>query len=284
MAKYSISTLADSVEILALAKGHQEPISSGNAKDFLGEKFDLETQQLEEVFGRLANRASRYGSRYPFKSGPNYLVAENRDLSAYAALLLVSPNPLTSSLNSWELGESAKNFERSAEICLSQFFGEGTRTVNFGHPSDVGRPAEFDQAVRWLADLMNIEVGAAYRPPRKKDGGVDIFAWKSFGDGRSGVPLLMIQCTISGNYINKIGDIDIRLWSSWLSSDINPLIALAVPFEIESPTEWNEIATRGFSIDRYRLVVQHQDANDDGASFQTQYLTRLLSEVRIGFR
>jgi hypothetical protein len=211
--------------------------------------------EVTDAFSTVKKRQELLRGLYPFGTAETFIVYEGTvDTDLYMALNLVGPQGIAREVKAWALDSSAKMFEVIAEKCLGDFFGNNTETVNFGHPSEVGRPAEFDQAVRWLGALAGIKIGAAYRPPRRKDGGVDIFVWKRFDDSYPGVPLLMVQCTIMKDYLNKIGDIDIPLWSAWLSSDINPLAAIALPIFVSNKAEWDEIATRGIMLDRGRLV------------------------------
>ena len=149
---------------------------------------------------------------------------------------------------------------------------------SFGFPSKSDRPAEFASAVKWLSEKTNIRLGNAYRPPRKKDGGVDLFVWKSFPDKRPGIPIMLVQCTIKDDFINKIGDIDLKLWANWLSSDIEPLVALAVPGVVTKDEIWSEITTRGILLDRLRLV-QSSDNSSNKKVENLDYLTRLVKEM-----
>jgi hypothetical protein len=217
--------------------------------------FGLSEAEIVDGFLVSVERKNTMASSYPFDCSESYIVVSKTGvLSAYEKFLYLSPWSASRILDSWSLELGSKAFEYLAQECMADFFGEGTQSVNFGHPSDVGRPSEFNEAVKWLANKANIKIGAAYRPPRRKDGGVDLFVWKAFSDGKAGSPILMVQCTIAKEYINKIGDIDIALWSSWLSTDVNPLAALAVPFTISNRHDWEEISTRGILLDRGRLI------------------------------
>jgi hypothetical protein len=246
--------IADLVEAVAFCSPG-EPLSRSAAQGLCHDHFAVSHDEVTDAFAVLNARRERLNGLYPFDTAATFIVYEgSADSDLYMSLNLVSPQGLAREVRGWALDTSAKLFEFLAEKCLSDFFGQNTETVNFGHPSEVGRPSEFDQAVRWFGARAGIKIGAAYRPPRRKDGGVDIFVWKRFDDSFPGVPLLMVQCTIMKDYLNKIGDIDIPLWSAWLSSDINPLAAIALPTFVTNKAEWDEIATRGIMLDRGRLV------------------------------
>lgn len=270
----------DWLELLAaIADG--KPISRQMAIDTGGTHFGLSESEVLDAFNVSVARKQKLGNKYPFDCAETYIVCTGNALdSPYVAFLFLSPWSPARSLDAWSLESGAKAFEFIAEACLGDFFGPKTESVNFGHPSDVGRPPEFNDAVKWLAEKANIHIGSAYRPPRRKDGGVDIFVWKRFSDGKPGSPLLMVQCTIAKEFINKIGDIDLALWSSWLSSDINPLTALAVPFFISNQFEWKEITTRGILLDRGRLLEMLGDKDVKLSNHLEAFMNRLKAELK----
>lgn len=115
--------------------------------------------------------------------------------------------------------------------------------------------------------------------PEKKDGGVDLFVWKSFSDKRPGIPIMLVQCTIKDDFINKIGDIDLKLWSNWLSSDLEPLVALAIPGVVTKDEVWSEITTRGILLDRLRLIESCGDVVNSTKIENFDYLVRLVKEM-----
>lgn len=256
----SLEVVADWIELTALTLDGS-PLSQGKAKEVGFDFAQIQEIQIEQAFAKLKSRSSKLGEKYPFEVTNDYLRAKSEAAyTSYAIMLMVSPmSPIRSEPN-WSLDSAAKLFEFAAEACLSSFFGYGTKTANFGHPSTIGRPPEFDQAVKWIASKLNVKIGSGYRQPRRKDGGVDIFVWKTFEDLNPGTPLILLQCTIQKQFTDKIGDVDLKLWSSWLSSDLDPLVGLCVP-EIVSKTEiWDEITTRGLLLDRIRLVSMQQNS------------------------
>jgi hypothetical protein len=146
---------------------------------------------------------------------------------------------------------------------LRQLLGPGSHALRFGWPSEVGRPQEFSRAVAWLAETMKIKIGSGYRPPRRKDGGVDVVAWRSFPDGRPGFPIVLCQCTIETDFIHKARDVDLRLWSTWLGFDSEPALVLAIPGTVGRNEDWNEIARNCILLERLRLAALLAESKDD---------------------
>lgn len=269
--------IADWIELLSAAQVNK-PLSLQRIISISEDQARISPNITTFAFRLLEKRAKLIGSNYPFTLG-EHSIATRKSVgqSIYLKLLLLTPGIGVQGICSgWNLEIASQLFEEISEHCLKGFFGPNTGTVNFGYPSRRGRPSDFDSAVKWLSELTKIRLGRSYRPPRRKDGGVDLFVWKSFRDGRPGVPIMLVQCTIKDDFINKIGDIDIKLWSSWLSSDIEPLVSLAIPGIVSKEEIWSEIVTRGILLDRVRLVEMSNDSPMSDDSGDSNYLETLL--------
>ena len=152
--------------------------------------------------------------------------------------------------------------------------------VHGGAPSEEGRPKEFPEAVAWLALRMGVDVGHGYRPPRRKDGGVDVVAWRPFPDGRTGFPVLLVQCTLEANVVHKSRDVDARLWAGWLSLDVDPSAALAFPGLLPRAEDWREVASRCVVLDRLRLSHLLAGATAPAAAAAGEWSRATLEALR----
>lgn len=200
----------------------------------------------------MARRSVAVGEPYPFRVAGGAAARELGIRSPWAAMLLMgSESPVRGKM---DIAAAAAHLERITAAAARFLLGPDTRSVRFGWPSEDGRPVEFPDAVRWLAGLMKVPVGASYRPPVNKDGGVDVVAWRPFPDGRSGFPVVLIQCTLERNYAHKAADVDRRVWSGWLRLDVDPTTALAIPEVVAAGEDWNTLATRTVVLDRIRLA------------------------------
>ena len=276
----SSTTIADWIEALAVTQSGK-PLSMQKIQTISETFAGIAPNVIPFAVRLMEKRKSILGDAYPFQIDDTYVVTRSttQDSLYIQLLFLTSKVGLFTSGNSWNLELASKLFEDITERALSSFFGKKTRTLNFGFPSRNGRPAEFAAAVEWLSKKTNIRLGNAYRPPRKKDGGVDLFVWKSFSDNQPGVPIMLVQCTIREDYINKIGDIDLRLWANWLSSDLEPLVALAVPGVVTKEEVWGEITTRGILLDRIRLVELGEESKDLTPVEGLEYLANCSAEL-----
>jgi hypothetical protein len=276
----SSDVITDWIETLAVVQAGR-PLSFQRVQEISENFASISTNRIPYSFSQLKKRGEILGEKYPFLIDDSYIATKkNIEDSTYLQMLFLTPKSgLSTQSKVYNLDIASKLFEEIAEKCLSNFFGANTQTVNFGFPSKSDRPADFAAAVKWLSEKTNIRLGNAYRPPRKKDGGVDLFVWKSFSDKRPGIPIMLVQCTIKEDFINKIGDIDLKLWSSWLSSDIEPLVALAIPGVATKEEIWSEITTRGILLDRLRLIESIDDNSNLTKIDNIDYLKRQVKEL-----
>jgi hypothetical protein len=243
------SKVGDWIEATALIRATSV---GGHALEELGQEVGYSPADVAMGLRTMARRATVLGSTYPFRVAAGGAAATVDAAEApWTAMLLMSPeSPVRNSIN---LQEAAAHLERVTAAALKSLYGPGTSTLRFGWPSEDGRPAAFSDAIHWLAGIMQVSVGAAYRPPYTKDGGVDVVAWRPFPDGRSGFPVLLTQCTLEKDYKHKASDVDVRVWSGWLALDVAPATALAIPDVVAGGEEWNTLASRTIILDRIRL-------------------------------
>ena len=248
--------IADWIETSLLVRGPR-PIGLDALHRFFEQHQGLEPQRVNVGMHEMNRRSRLLGTRYPFKIHGEFAVqsTDAAPVSAYSTIALMAPGgPFREFLSASPDETMAVIFENVTADALRHLWGDQGKALRFGWPSDIGRPPEFDRAIRWLADKIGVEVGQGYRQPRRKDGGVDVVAWRPFADGRSGFPVLLVQCTLQDNLLAKGMDIDNRLWSSWLAVDVDPATALATPAALPPGTTWNELALKCMVLDRVRLV------------------------------
>ncbi|MCL1870853.1 MAG: hypothetical protein FWF90_10635 [Promicromonosporaceae bacterium] len=247
--------IADWIETSLLVRGPR-PLGLDPLNAYFEARHGLEAQMVSTGVREMARRAGLLGDRYPFKVN-EFAVRSTPDAvsSSYMSAALMAPgNPVREYLSAAPDEAMAVIFENLVAEAASRIWGDAGRALRFGWPSDIGRPPEFDLAIRWLAQKIGVEVGQGYRQPRRKDGGVDVVAWRPFPDSRSGFPVLLVQCTLQENLLAKGMDVDTRLWGSWLAMDVDPTTALATPIALAPGTVWDELALKYMVLDRIRIV------------------------------
>lgn len=252
----SPEAIADWIETSVLVS------SSGHfGRDRLIELASEEIHAIPPAVGSalaiMARRSAVLAENYPFTVNDlAVLRAKSHLVDYYAALLFLSPDSVArQAIDDLPLKGMTDLFESIAESALANLWGPGGEAITFGFPSRHGRPETFDQAIIWLAEKIGLTPGRGYRPPYRKDGGVDVVAWRQFADRRRGFPIALAQCTIQRETFTKTTDIDLRLWASWLAMDVDPASLLVIPGTVRfSGPEWNQLSTVVTVIERIRLI------------------------------
>ncbi len=246
-------SIADWIELNALS---QSDNASGfdKLRNSVAEELGIPVQRVDVTLNLIKRRSEILGPDYPFEVKLVGMVRrQDWTTLPYSYLLRISSSAEHSfSLSADQNSERVVNFENLVVFAMQNLLGSGSKALRFGFPSE-DRPVEFPKAIEWLSKRMGIKSGEAYRPPRRKDGGVDVVAWRPFRDRRNGFPVYLVQVTCERNFAHKIYDVDLRLWSGWLNLDADPVSVLAVPTTISPGEEWNEASSRVVVLERIRI-------------------------------
>lgn len=270
--------IADWIELAILASGNKGN-TTHKIQKWANDWANLSELQVASGIKVIERRSGLLGSKYPFEVNDFAIVFnESMELSAYVYLLLIT-RPASSV--SWQTAVPTQDesdlFEEFVALALKDYLGEPAEAIPFGWPSKFGRPQEFPLAIDWLADKLGLKLGSAFRPPRRKDGGVDVVAWKPFKDRRSGFPIYLVQCTLQKEFVSKSRDIDLRIWAGWLEMDHDPVSILAIPRSIAPGESWNEITANSIIFERFRLVELFKHPLPEA---QREYASKLLEGFR----
>lgn len=276
--------VADWIETTLVARGTRQ-VGSDALYSLASEEINCGVPQANLALGVMKRRALALGDRYPFTVHEWAVRATPYAMtSPYVALLYLSTDGVARQLlYRTPNDEMAVLLERLTERAVQNLWGDVGRALRFGWPSDSGRPPEFPAAVAWLAEKMSIPAGTGYRPPRRKDGGVDVVGWRPFPDKRSGFPIVLVQCTLQSDLVPKAADIEARLWSSLLALDVEPATVLAVPQTLSPGVLWDQLALRCMILERLRLTgLIPPDAAAPGMQDWLRDTTKRLGEVLLG--
>lgn len=258
----SADRIADWIEVQALRR--RTPVTSETLHELAASEGFTSTD-ISLAMNSVRRRAFSLGEAYPFRSASGSIAAlPSAGESGWTKILLASQeSPARNDAALW--APAPEHFERLVAAASSRLFGSVTEVVRFGWPSEDARPVDFPGAIKWLADSMGVQLGRAYRDPFRKDGGVDVVAWRPFHDQRSGFPVLLVQSTVERDFSHKANDIDIRVWAGWLALEQDPMTALAVPEVVPTGELWNSITSRSMLLDRPRLAqLLHEPGPDVG--------------------
>lgn len=280
----STEALADWIEtsVLVSRSGH---FGRDKLDDLAHTELGALPTKVSMALDVMSKRANVLGSSYPFTVNDLAVLRRPTSLAGcYAALLFLTPGSAArQTVRATDTAEMGEVLEEVAEAALGSLWGAGGSAVRFGYPSKHGRPEAFDQAIVWLAQKIGLEPGRGYRPPRRKDGGVDVVAWRQFADRRPGFPIALAQCTIQSETFTKTSDIDLRLWASWLAMDVDPMNLLVIPGTVRAAgPEWRQLATVVMVIERLRLMelLARADRVPEEIPWGTETLTALTGVMR----
>jgi hypothetical protein len=271
--------IADWIETSVLARNNYIGFDALDAA--IKQELNVTEATISFAVAAMAKREELLGPQYPFKVSPLSITPRvDANKKIYTSLLLMSADsPGRRICKTTTLDELSRIFEKIVVQAMQRLLGPRSQAVRFGWPSDDGRPQNFHQAIDWLSNKMGILPGNAYRPPLRKDGGVDVVAWRPFRDRRSGFPVLLVQCTLQRDLLPKSHDIDVRNWAGWLTLDADPATVLATPATIPSAQSWNLIAIRSLILDRIRICELLDDVQTQSIPGAEVAVAKALAEL-----
>lgn len=274
------------VSLLVSSSGH---LPLDRALQLADEELNVSSNQTSMAINVMAGRATVLGDLYPFEVIAGIAIrrrAASPFVNTYAKLLMLTPSSVARLvLPELAISQMADLLEEVACRALTNLWGPGGEAIQFAYPSKVGRPRDFDQAVVWLASRIGVQPGKGYRPPRRRDGGVDVVAWRRFLDKRPGFPIALAQCTIQEEAFTKTTDIDVRLWSTWLAMDSDPVSILVLPGTVRrAGPQWAQLTSVVTVVERLRLVelLGRGDEPDPMDAWTADVLGQLATVLAVG--
>jgi hypothetical protein len=215
--------------------------------------------EVEQMLSEVRRRSAAAPDSYPFAVADTRVVRqEGVDAVPYDFLLLLSLQ-YAPYRREGRFEEINPAFELLAREALVRHLGRGAEGRRFAYPTRDDRPESFREAVVWLARLMGLEIGSLSDVDGvDNDGGVDVAAWRSFGDGRPAHLCVLAQCTVEVEYdkTHKVHDVEPMQWFAWMRFGRPPMSALVVPFVIPQDAKlWARLSARcDLLLDRVRLA------------------------------
>ncbi len=255
----SASGLADWIEALMLVEGTSRLSRTAVKRRLRGlssTNGDLDFD-VDLLLAEVAERRRVAPDVYPFERNERGGVARVARVSptTYAFLLWLSA-PFSPLRTESRYSETDRWFDLLVLNVLLTYLGPGSIGVRFGFPASDGRPTSFPEAIRWVAEKLGLSEGVGTPSTEIKDGGVDVIAWKPFGDNRSGFLVLLAQVTAEEGWRSKFGNILLKRWEAWVDFGADPITALAVPFALSWDWErWDDLRrATTLLLDRFRLL------------------------------
>lgn len=240
-----IPILADWVELATM--GGQHPLTRGKLRTTMGrESVGAADRRTDETWLELTRRAKIQAKGWPLKLDGDTLSVARSDSALIFHYFLCAVS----------LGQNIDNAGRQLfEHCVSDVTAGLTlnHALRIGFPRTGGMPHSFREAVSLYCRLSGESV-VAPPPGTDNDLGLDVASWRLFSDGRGGYLHFVGQCATGADWFEKLGDLDIRVWSDHVNWAVTPVRFFATPFVI--PIErWRRSCLKGgLVLDRPRLL------------------------------
>jgi hypothetical protein len=147
-----------------------------------------------------------------------------------------------------------KLFEQLVTIALRSYLrGEA---INVGFPREP-KIRSFPKCLKHLCKELGEKLGGELYN-KTKDDYVDVVAWHSFGDWRSGQVIVLAGCTISKNWQERVNEIVTgrSLWNQYINWAVPPVTAFAFPYVCAGDNLWRRLSVMGgILLDRLRIAA-----------------------------
>lgn len=260
--------LADWLELIALT------VDDGNAShgdlhrelNRLGAE-NMDTSCTDTMF-ELNRRVVAAGDNYPFTFSGTLLKSKGdwKAYTPYIFCLLLSYCDDT--MKKIKGIRHEVMFEHLCCLAAKRYLGGDV--IRFGFPRDT-LPKGFLDAITRVCGLVGewscAEVG---RTLRRKDGGLDIVAWKHFPDRQVGKLILFGHCASGGDWEGKINELQPSDFCSlWLNNERSPIVkTFFIPHRLSPDVFENRAVSAKLFFDRCRIAYCVPSADFDNITGQ----------------
>jgi len=213
---------------------------------------DVDDSFVSDVWSELKARQNIYGDNPPFIVERRNILGKMtwNEMPEYTACLWFSlygndDNPVS----------DGKLFERITDKAIKKFI-DGNAII-FGHPSRL----TVENICKTINEKFICEPSENF-----KDRGLDVIAWKPFGDGRPNQVIFLLQCACGLNWRAKTNTLPTDAWCQYIHWACNPIKGFCVPKIFTRKREFHDISKEaGLLIDRARIFrnISSLGASDD---------------------
>lgn len=256
-AAFDSYSLAEYIELVLLVDP-VEHLSQSELRGYFPSGQGPASAQISLALGEMERRAAFVGKLYPYRIEDDGVIRVESDYTAIYDLMSLLSMESTPMRSAGSYNESDPLFDAVVREAAALTLGSAGRSLVFGWPPRDGRPSDFGEAVTWAGEQLGVTDGNLDRPTEEKDAGVDVIAWRPFGDGRTGYPVYLIQNTIRADYANKAREVVPEMWHEWLRFGHMPRTGFAVPFAIpDGDDRWQKISySADILLDRLRIAKE----------------------------
>ncbi|MBQ8704260.1 MAG: hypothetical protein IJ524_07795 [Bacteroidales bacterium] len=221
---------------------------------------EINNNALSESLGIIDLRSSWCAGNYPFFANANTIQFQtsNGDISSVYTFLLLATREKMNTQRIADGIDGTLLFERLSACILKNYFGEDSHVSVFGTGSGLSESFK-DKLKRLLSDIG--EKGYSLREdaiePTQKDGGIDLYAFIPFKDGKKGQFIGFGQCKTGTSWSSVLGmmcpeTFDLYLIPRFIFTPISIyMLSDTIPSQ-----KWDKLSiqSKGFIFDRCRLM------------------------------
>jgi hypothetical protein len=228
------------------------------------------TQRLaDNAFAELYNRVEACDQAYPFNLLDQYIELKDtsQEHSSYVFMLLLKHVGVTKGPRRVK---GASHFEELSAEAARRYLGgdaNGAESYHIGFPRRL-TAASFVEALNELLRRLDDGGEVRIRPSVRwrKDGKLDLVAWRHFPDHRPGKLIAFGQCAAGADYNDKITElIPRRFLHLWMTREIvpDPLNFFFIPRCIDEEALEDVISAQAFLFDRCRIAALLEGADNN---------------------
>lgn len=249
--------LADWLELLAFISPDGNSSHGDLERELTRAGVDNSETICGLTLGELNQRVIAAGNSYPFTFSGSLLKMKSdwQSFSPYAFCLLLSycedAKKKVNKLNHTLM------FEYLA--CLAARKYVGGEVLRFGSPrkNDPLPSGFFNAMTKVCGAVGEWSCTKTSNSLRKKDGGLDLIAWKPFPDRQIGKLILFGHCASGSNWDSKINELQpSEFCSRWLGGDRSPIVkSFFIPHRISTEVFEDRAISAKLFFDRCRIAL-----------------------------
>lgn len=249
--------LADWLELLAIISPDKNASHGDLERELTRAGVDNGDTICNSTLGELNQRVIAAGDNYPFTFSGSLLKLKNgwQSFTPYIFCLLLS-----------YCNDAKKKVAKiNHEVMFEYLSCLAARKYIDGEVLRFGSPRKNDPLPSGFLNAMTDVCGAvgewrcttASNTLRKKDGGLDLIAWKPFPDRQIGKLILFGHCASGNNWDSKINELQPNdFCSRWLGGDKSPIVkSFFIPYRLTVDIFADRAISAKLFFDRCRIAL-----------------------------
>ena len=222
----------------------------------MGQHF---TEFIGNVWSELERRARLLGVLGFFTLGERRLTRTRawNDCLPFAYLLVLSGAAYFPSLRRFNSGRYVEQGELFEDFCCHGLNHGGWQTARTGWSSREGA-RKLDATVAAVAaelDELDINTAQVALDRGENEAGCDLVCHRSYRDGWTGRPVVLVQCASGIKFHSKLGTPSIDRWRNYIGFSTIPLRGFCTPLAFpREDFRRHSCKVSGLLLDRYRLL------------------------------